>query len=216
MSTCHWLGPTKDDELSLPLDLPNLEMNEIGYENGFDEALAIQSVSNGCFICTICHGIPRRPVILPSCGHLFCQACIVADVRSRNAEVFKNEVINNCPNCKGCFSQSAIKEFEAVDQWTQRVFKSLQLSCPDKCGFQGNSFEMDNHQSFECRKRKVKCPGVDCALTMTYESLKEDHIKKCPKVQIYCHKCKLPVRREKMASHDCLDRMSQALKGIIY
>ena len=180
MSTFHWLGPIKKEELNLPLDLPNVEMNGLGYENGFDEALAVQPVTNGSFICTICLGIPRRPLILPSCGHLFCQACIEADVRSR-----KSEVINNkCPNCKASFSQSALKEFEAEDQWTQRVFKSLQINCPDKCGFKGNSFEMDNHQSFECLKRKVKCPGVDCALNMTYESLKDEHIKKCPKVLI--------------------------------
>ena len=144
MSTFHWLGPIKKEELNLPLDLPNVEMNGLGYENGFDEALAVQPVSNGSFICTICLGIPRRPLILPSCGHLFCQSCIEADVWWRKPEICNNAVLNNkCPNCNASFSQYAIKEFEAGDQWTQRVFKSLQINCPNKCGFKGNSFEMD-------------------------------------------------------------------------
>ena len=172
---------------------------------------------NGSFICTICFGIPKRPIILRGCGHLFCQACIERNSQSNNGEIFgKVFTSNKCPNCNGWFCQADAKEFEAQDPWTQRVFKSLQLKCLYECGFKGNSFEMDPHQSFDCLKRKVMCSGGDSGMTMDYDKLRDDHIKKCPKVVIYCERCMLPVRREKMTSHDCLDRMAQALKGTHY
>ena len=217
MATFHWLTPIKRNGLQLPHDLPNVDINGIGYENGFDERLAVSPTPTGSYICTICVGIPRRPIILPRCGHLFCQSCIELDVKSRKPEILRGEVISNkCPNCKAWFDSSAVKEFDDLDQWTQRLFKSIQFKCPFDCGFKGNTMDLDRHQSFECGKRKVQCPGVDCGLTIEYEKLKDDHIKTCPKVMIYCDRCMLPVRRDCLTSHDCVDRMAQGLKGIIY
>ena len=217
MSTFHWLGPIKKEELNLPKDYPNADINLAGYNTGFEESQAVDRGINGSFICTICLGIPKRPIILPRCGHLFCQACIEKVSQSKKVEIFgKVFSSNTCPNCKSSFSQNDTKEFEAQDPWAQRVFKSLQLKCLYECGFKGNSFEMDPHQSFQCLKRKVKCPGEDCGLTMDFDKLRDEHIKTCPKVLIYCNQCMLPVRREKLDSHDCLDRMAQALKGTLY
>ena len=133
----------------------------------FEESQAVVAGTNGSFICTICFGIPRRPLIIPRCGHLFCQACIERNSQSKKVEIFGNVFSSNkCPNCKSCYSQTDIKEFEAQDPWTQRDFMSLQLKCLYECGFKWNSFEMDPHQSFQCLKRKVKCPAEDCPLTM--------------------------------------------------
>ena len=217
MLSFHFVSEVKKEELKLPHDYPNADINLAGYDSGFEESQAVVAGTNGSFICTICFGIPKRPIILPGCGHLFCQPCIEKASQSKKVEIFGKEFSSNkCPNCKSWFSLTDTKEFEAQDQWAQRVFKSLQLKCLYQCGFKGNSFEMDPHQSFQCLKRKVKCPGEDCGSTMDYDKLRDEHIKTCPKVLIYCDRCMLPVRREKMASQDCLDRMAQALKGTQY
>ena len=76
MSTFHWLEPSKKEELNLPKDYPNADINLAGYNSSFEESQAVVRGINGSFICTICFGIPKRPIILPRCGHLFCQACI--------------------------------------------------------------------------------------------------------------------------------------------
>ena len=217
MLSFHFVSEVKNEDLKLPHDYPNADINLAGYDSGFEESQAVVAGTNGSFICTICLGIPRRPVILPRCGHLFCQACIEKASQSKKVEIFGKEYSSNtCPNCKSSFSQTDTKEFEAQDPWAQRVFKSLQLICLYQCGFKGNSFEMDPHQSFQCLKRRVKCPGEDCGLMMDFDKLRDEHIKTCPKVLIYCNQCMLPVRREKLDSHDCLDRMAQALKGCHY
>ncbi len=83
MSTFHWLGPVKKEELNLPKDYPNADINLAGYNSGFEESQSVVTGTNASFICTICFEIPKRPIILPGCGHLFCQACIERNSHSK-------------------------------------------------------------------------------------------------------------------------------------
>ena len=107
MAAFHWLPAGKSEELKLPQDYPNADINLSGYDSGFEDCQAVVAGTNGFFIITICIGIPRRPVILPRCGHLFSQACIEKVSKSKKVENFGREYSSNtCPNCKSSFSQT--------------------------------------------------------------------------------------------------------------
>ena len=65
MLSFHFVSEVKNEDLKLPHDYPNADINLAGYDSGFEESQAVVAGTNGSFICTICLGIPRRPVILP-------------------------------------------------------------------------------------------------------------------------------------------------------
>ncbi|KAF0138603.1 MAG: hypothetical protein FD122_3755, partial [Stygiobacter sp.] len=56
--------------------LPNYYLGDDDYEQGFDEQLLITKELGECYLCPICYGVPRRPIVLKKCGHGFCEGCI--------------------------------------------------------------------------------------------------------------------------------------------
>ena len=56
--------------------LPNINLGNEEYEQGFGENLIITKELGECFLCQVCFGVPRRPVVLKKCGHGFCVVCM--------------------------------------------------------------------------------------------------------------------------------------------
>ena len=54
--------------------LPNVYAGDDDYEEGFDDNLLINKDLGECFMCPLCFGIPRNPVVIKKCGHCFCEA----------------------------------------------------------------------------------------------------------------------------------------------
>ncbi len=199
----------------LPMGLPNCEIDEKAYDQGFDDALLLNSKMDGCFICTICLSIPGRPCTIPVCGHLFCETCIETYVGTAGgATAFRVVKSGNCPNCKRQFDLQEVRAFEQFQPWEQSVYKSLILGCPLRCLFTGNPFEMDKHQTYECLNRPVKCPNPGCTVRTCFSNMSGGHFSNCDKLMIYCGKCNLPVFKSSLSTHDCLSRMARAVKGI--
>ena len=87
----------------LPSDLPNIELNEYSYEQGFDEKLLVNSEFAECFSCPIYQGIPRSPVIINLCGHLFSECCIVKQFEAAKLEAEEEGDVIQCAVANATF-----------------------------------------------------------------------------------------------------------------
>ncbi len=201
------------DSRILPADLPNKKLNEYDYEQGFDEELLLNSEYAECYSCPICHGIPRSPVIITLCGHFFCECCIQKQFLPINYVDDDPDVIQ-CAVCKGHFQQSYVLPFEKFNTAMKKAYHLVRLRCPSGCAFIGDPQEMDQHQSFQCDLREVRCPSNGCDVTLPFHQLRDEHVAMCPKLMIYCESCLLPVKREQLKDHNCKERMAAAIKGI--
>jgi len=202
------------DSRILPADLPNSKLNDYNYEQGFDEHLLVNIEYADCFSCPICHGIPRSPVIIKLCGHLFCECCLAKQFEAAKLEDYDERDVIQCAVCKGHFQESHVLPFEHFYTAVKKAYHLVRLRCPNGCAFIGDPQEMDHHESFQCVQREVRCPSKGCEVKMPFHQLRDEHITVCPKVMIYCESCLLPVTREHLKDHNCKERMAAAIKGI--
>jgi len=202
------------DSRILPADLPNSKLNDYNYEQGFDEQLLINSEFADCFSCPICHGIPRNPVIIKHCGHLFCECCLEKQASSDTPQFPDVPGWLKCAVCKLQFIPSTLIPFEHFHPPMKKAYHLVRLRCPSGCPFIGDPQEMDRHQSFQCDLREVRCPSIACEVHMPFHQLRDEHVALCPKLMIYCESCLLPVKREQLKEHNCKERMAAAIKGI--
>ena len=202
------------DSRILPADLPNSKINEYDYEQGFDDSLLLNSEYADCYSCPICHGIPRSPVIIKLCGHLFCECCILKQLEAPKIKDEDECDVIQCALCKGHFQENQLLPFENFYTAVKKAYHLVRLRCPYGCLFNGDPQEMDRHQSFQCDLREVCCPSKGCEKQMPFHQLRDEHIAICPKLMIYCESCLLPVTREHLKDHNCKERMAAAIKGI--
>ena len=99
------------DSHILPADLPNTKLNDFNYEQGFDESLLVNSEFADCFSCPICHGIPRNPIELTFCGHLFCECCFEKQIEAYKLVMDEEFAVLQCAVCKGKIQESHVIPF---------------------------------------------------------------------------------------------------------
>ena len=199
------------EQVTLPNVLPNIQMNELEYEQGFDEKSLVNPEYADIFICAICRGIPRQPVCMKDCGHMFCETCIQQQVTTEAS-------YNGKLRCALCKRESRVVEtvpFKEFCPSLKKVFRLAKLRCPLGCEFIGDPQEMDEHETFRCERRVVCCPSAGCPVKASYKEMTE-HIQSCPNLMINCRRCRLPVKRARLESHDCLKRMALALMGMCF
>ena len=202
------------DSRILPPDLPNNKLNDYDYEQGFEEELLVNPEYADCFSCSICHRIPRNPVIIKPCGHFFCECCVEKQEASETAQYHDEPGWLKCAVCKLQFHPSNSVPLERFVTALKKTYHLVRLRCPYSCGFIGDPQEMDRHQSFQCELREVTCPSVGCQLTKPFHQIRDEHVAVCPNLMIYCQSCLLPVKRELLPAHNCKDRMAMAIKGM--
>ena len=203
----------------MPPRLPYYLANTLEFESGFDEPYCLDKLTS-VWECSVCEGFPRRPAYIDACPHLFCEACLMevfkeckepkdADPRSRHTVQ-----LAPCPNCRRLFSIHQMCPFEHMDQFTQAVIKERQVKCPFHCGFQGNSFEVDEHQVYVCPRRLLQCPNKDCDVIVEAEIMEHVHFPNCTMRRVHCAQCKLSVLATEEESHDCVKRLQSALTSM--
>ena len=197
--------------------LPNVYAGDDDYEEGFDESLIITKDLAECFLCPLCFGIPRNPVVLRKCGHGFCEVCIAAQVgQSQNQGNREKVAATKCPVCSALFTKFDAVGYDDFNIPSKKAFNLIRLKCPYGCPYLGSPHEMDDHQTYECPKRTVFCPYLECKQKMTFEILVTEHIMKCEKLIIYCNSCFLPLPKAEISNHNCKDRLAAALKCILF
>lgn len=197
-----------------PEDLPNVEVNKIEFETGFEEQYVVGGFPSNWYQCSICQGFPRHPVSLMKCGHLFCECCLkgLFDTSSwlHPHALDGYERTAFCPMCKMEFTTFDVFIFEAMQQWSKSLFLSITIQCPYECGFNGNAKQVDEHQVFRCPKRIVACPHLDCPARIKSEEM-EKHFPECDFRRVFCNNCRLPVFATQEWTHNCMDRLKAAL-----
>ena len=126
------------DSRILPADLPNSKLNDYNYEQGFDEHLLLNSEYADCFSCPICHGIPRSPVIIMLCGHLFCECCVEKQFEAAKLQDYDERDVNQCAVCKGHFQKMSVLPFEYFYTALKKAYHLVRLRCPNGCAFIGD------------------------------------------------------------------------------
>ena len=193
--------------------LPNIYAGDDDYEEGFDESLVINKDVGECFLCPLCFGIPRNPVVLKKCGHGFCEVCIATQVITTANQSTKEKAFNTkCHVCSSLFTKFDPIGYEDFNIPSRKAFNLIKIKCPYGCLYIGSPHEMDDHQTYECPKRTVNCPYMECKQKMPFEKLVEEHIMNCENLRIYCEICLLHLRKSDLDKHNCKDRLASALK----
>ena len=201
--------------ITLANDLPNSQVNQFPYEQGFEEKFLVNQEFAECYTCPICQEIPRHPVLLRQCRHFFCEACIEQQnkIAIKDGNVHMGHLI--CAVCKTKNYTSQTMPFEDFYTVVKKGYHLVKIRCPLGCNFIGDPLEMDDHESFECELREVVCPSPGCGVKMSYKRMQDEHIQVCPNLLVHCRTCLLPVKRARLESHNCIKRMAIALLGII-
>ena len=204
-----------DSRPALPQRLPHCEANELAFETGYDEPHVEGGIS-GTWMCQICKGLPRHPVYLQSCGHMFCEACVGKhyETWARPNPHFHTIQTAACPACRNQYSLSDARPFEDMDKWVQRVIKERVVLCPFDCGFKGDIFEVDEHQMYACVRRRLRCPHEGCTHEAEAQFM-QLHFTHCPMLHVYCPRCRLSVLATEKDTHDCVKRLKVALRSML-
>ena len=201
--------------IELPPRLPHTCVNKDDFEMGFDEKYIEGGIKQNCFLCAVCQCFPRHPCFLETCGHLYCEICIKKHFQFNKSLQPPFLTIHSaaCPVCKERFRLGDVTPNENFQQWALTVYKSIEVKCPQECGFKGNAFQVDDHQVYECPKRPIRCPNSSCTFVASAEVLESTHFAKCPFLRVFCGKCNLPVPANQLQSHDCIRLLQEALAG---
>lgn len=201
---------------AFPQRLSNNQMNKPEFESGFSEESLPGGFPSNHYMCSICHGLPRHPVSLDKCGHMFCELCIKEHFRTqaRQHSLFSGIKGAPCPNCKGEYTMMNVVGLDRFQSWPHMLFNAITVKCPYTCGFSGTAYMTDEHQVYTCPKRPIDCPNVGCAFQGPAKDVEENHFQTCEQMQIYCEKCRLPMLLKDKPKHDCYARQTAALDAL--
>ena len=199
-----------------PTKVPNVEAGSLEFERGFPVQFVEDLTEDSLLLCGICHILPRDPIELESCGHLFCFSCLnqVVSIKNGFKTSFRHFQKANCPICRSEFSPLRYNKIVYTSSTLKRMYHSLQINCPLQCGFKSNLIKMDEHQMFECSQRLIKCPNHKCDIVLPAQNLENEHFTKCTFYRVYCPQCKLPVSQSTLHSHNCMNRLNEALSDV--
>lgn len=182
-----------------------------GYNNEFVD----EQVDYHCCVCGL---IPHDVYQATCCGKLLCSSCL--------QELEVGSVQPSCPSCQRrpmamCFrdvkSSRDIQSMMAYCsmkekgcQWQGRL-EAFQdhthdcacttYACPNKCGSELLSSELNDHIQNNCLKRKYNC--LLCKQPGAYEYITNDHHRECPDMEVPCPNdgCDVTIARSQQCKH---------------
>ena len=186
MATATETNVDQTHPFPFPKRILHQEVNSLSFEGGFDDRWVVGGLNESVWICGICQGLPRRPTILDGCGHLFCEPCVKKHFRARaqTLQPYLTVQIAPCPMCMKSFRLGEVLTFDLWQRWSQMLYKTKQVKCPFECGFQGSPFEVDDHQVYECSRRRIQCPLEGCN-RVDVASVIEEHFSQCPMLRVF-------------------------------
>ena len=186
---------------------PMLISEEQNFEIGFSSNLVISNPASKQFECTICKGLPRFPVELSTCGHIFCYECM-----SHLPWSNENNSSLPCPNCELSFHQTDAYGIELSSRALQNIYSSLDVRCPYQCGYVSSPKAMIDHETWKCTNRPVKCTSKGCDVILPDNQM-ESHFDECPERYIFCQNCRIPIKHS-VTPHHCIPPNAQKLKCV--
>ena len=193
---------------------PILRSNDYGtgaFETGFDLDKVSGDPGRSLMVCGVCLCLPRYPIELSKCGHIYCYICAM---RTLNFQSPISPAFGApCPNCKQTFVSSNIVEFKRDSQALQNIYNGYDIRCIYGCGYICAPTAMLEHENWVCTQRPVHCINEHCDAVLS-DRLLESHLEVCTKRMIYCATCTLP-RKLDGRGHNCERTSRDTIRGII-
>jgi len=203
----------EDREHTKPNGKPILRSNDFGlpaFETGYDVVNVIGNPETASMVCTICLGLPRYPVELRKCGHVFCFLCSMRNINFQPG--YMPSAGAPCPNCKRQYLSSSIVEFKRSSQALQNIYNGFDVRCVYGCGHICSPTAMLEHETWACPLRPVGCIFERCGVLLN-DTAMEAHLDVCPKRMVFCSTCFLP-RKFDGTGHNCLRSTRTTIRGM--
>jgi hypothetical protein len=147
--------------------------------------------------CPICLGVPRQPISINACGHVYCDRCVHTLMATNPSADFTT---HKCAMCRAQFRAGDLFRFGQWPLLLKQTWALLRVRC-EKCGdCESSPQDMVHHERVQCVKRVVTCPG--CWYSASVENVCE-HAVKCDGVVVNCIRCGYPIRHVRHSLHDC-------------
>ena len=152
--------------------------------------------SPGIWKCPICIGVPRQPVTLTTCGHLYCDGCVHQLMVTNRSTDFTT---HKCCNCRTHFKRNDLSRYGQWSLLSKQTWALIRVQC-ESCDFISSPEDMVHHERVQCPSRVVTCPG--CWFSGTVEDVC-NHALQCNSVLVNCIRCGYPIRHTRRDLHDC-------------
>ena len=181
--------------------------------------------------CVVCHGTPRYPASLATCGHLGCRGCLAAVLQTKAEEQDDDlpadaEVRCPCPLCvEKSFTEEDVVPLSEWPLLMRKAWEALRVKCRgfkeyarkeedfEKCYFSGSITALIEHEKTGCGNRIILCPIVGCNHSGPAFKMSE-HYYKCDKMVFYCPTCAMAVKCVEREQHNCVEAMQKTLKRL--
>lgn len=188
--------------------LRSMDFGLATFEIGYAPENVTTDITNSPFMCSVCFGLPRYPVELKQCGHMFCLLCIL-----KAAPPYAHST-PQCPYCKTeCNANLDLIVLGNGSRALQNMYLSFEVRCHYGCGHVSSPQAMLEHETWQCRKRRVGCINDGCSTALPDDQM-EQHLEICPRRLIYCNHCMLP-RRLHSPKHNCITTCRETLRGML-
>ena len=166
------ITPDKDTDMdSCVADLPSNKVNSSVMEDGFPSKFVHHPTETGRYDCAICLDLPRRPLMILTCGHCICEHHLMESWKYRRSRRL-------CGVCRKSYTISNLCRYKVWDIYKPDEFKKIMVTCPEGCGYEAAAGHVDLHQHYDCPRRPLNCPCFGCGETMLAQDL-EFHYDVC-------------------------------------
>ncbi|XP_055991083.1 RING finger protein 151 [Sorex fumeus] len=169
-------GPHLGSGCPLPHPQPPWSWSRLSVESVLIQLVALQSGGYDLnlfasppdynFLCSVCHGVLKRPVRLP-CGHVFCKKCIVRWLARQKT----------CPCCREEVKQRKMVHVHRLRKTIGRLevkCRNAEAGCLVTCPLAHRRGHQDS-----CPFELMACPNEGCAARVPRGALVE-HRQSCP------------------------------------
>ena len=147
------------------------------YIQGYDEERFVTTVNRN-FLCLICFGVLKDPVLCPRNQHCFCRGCITKHLENSQ----------RCPTCADELTEDTLAE-------PQRMIKDYLNELNIRCVYNDRGCEeivqlqhLDQHED-SCGFTPAVCTNPGCGATLNMRDLTIHESELCEYRKLKCHSC---------------------------
>ncbi len=211
--------------------LPGILTWQAEPSRGLDEAFVKSGILDVNYAnCVVCHAVAREPVEMPCCEGWFCSLCFLILAEKNPPTVsyepvarfgFKPDPVplanpvahfsKKCTRCTQNFCYFEVRNYHQIKKDRRAKYQQLMVECPNQCGLIGHPNQIVEHQTFYCKKRKVRCPNFQCVEAPKKIKKIREHFATCKLKRFHCKTCGWAVPEAEKDGHKCLKKLSDII-----
>lgn len=141
-------------------------------------------------ICSICQSLLKNTIEISTCGHLFCEECLIPWIENDN---------DTCPSCKTNFSKSSIKKSKFIDRLTGQISVSCQFCVWNGLFLDYNTNHINPESVNCCKYMLIQCNK--CKSNIKKEKIQNHLINDCNYRDIKCDYCNIIISKHLIEGH---------------